>query len=56
MKNATQTAVPLTPEHLARLRRIADREKRSLAQVLADAVQEYWVRFASRSRLKAEEW
>lgn len=46
----------LTPEHLERLKRIAAKQKRTLAQVLSDAVQEYWVRFACREKLKPEEW
>lgn len=46
----------LTPELLDRMRRIASKQNRSIAQVLHDAVQEYWVRFATRERLKPEEW
>lgn len=46
----------LTPELLTRLKRIAESQKRSLGQVLCDAVQEYWIRFATRERLKQEEW
>jgi hypothetical protein len=46
----------LTPEHLERLKRVAKKQNRTLAQVLADAVQEYWVRFATRERLKPEDW
>jgi predicted transcriptional regulator len=46
----------LTPELLTRLSRIAKKQNRSLAQVLHDAVQEYWIRFATRERLKPEEW
>lgn len=46
----------LTPEHLERLKRIAAKQNRTIAQVLHDAVQEYWVRFACRERLKPGEW
>jgi hypothetical protein len=46
----------LTPELLERIKRIAKAQKRDPAQVLCDAVQEYWVRFACRERLKQEEW
>jgi hypothetical protein len=46
----------LTPELLERLKRIAAAQKRTPMQVLCDAVQEYWVRFATRNRLKQEEW
>lgn len=46
----------LTPELLTRLKRIAEAQKKSLGQVLCDAVQEYWIRFATRNRLKQEEW
>jgi len=50
------SAPGLTPEMLDRIRRIAKTQNRSLAQVLSDAVQEYWIRFATRERLKPEEW
>ena len=50
------SALGLTPELLERIRRIAAAQKRTLAQVLCDAVQEYWIRFAARERLKQEEW
>lgn len=50
------TAPGLTPELLARLQRIAKAEGKTLAQVLDDAVQEYWVRFAARKSMKGEEW
>lgn len=46
----------LTPELLERLKRVANAENRTLAEVLCDAVQEYWVRWACRKRLKQEEW
>jgi hypothetical protein len=46
----------LTPELLERIRRIATAQKRSLADVLHDAVTEYWVRYATRERLKPEQW
>jgi predicted transcriptional regulator len=46
----------LTPELLDRLKRIAAAQRKTLAQVLSDAVQEYWVRYATRNRLKPEEW
>lgn len=46
----------LTPELLERIKRIAKAQNKSLAQVLADAVHEYWVRFAARERLPADRW
>lgn len=46
----------LTPELLDRLKRMAKAQEKTLGQVLCDAVQEYWVRFATRNRLKPEEW
>lgn len=46
----------LTPELRERLERIAAAEKKTLKQVLCAAVQEYWVRFATRNKLKQEEW
>jgi predicted transcriptional regulator len=46
----------LTPELLERLNRIAKAERRTVAAVLIDAVQQYWVRFATRHKLKQEEW
>jgi hypothetical protein len=48
--------IGLTPELLDRVKRIAAAQKRSLADVLCDAVQEYWTRFAARQRLKGESW
>ena len=48
------SAPGLTPELLERLRRIAKAQNRSLAQVLCDAVQEYWVRFATRNMVRSE--
>jgi len=57
LSDATTDQQPrLTPEHLERLRRISAKERRPIAQVLSDAVQEYWVRFAGKHGLKAEEW
>lgn len=50
------SAPGLTPELLERLRRIAKAEGKTLAQVLDEAVQIHWVRFAARERLKPEEW
>ena len=46
----------LTPELLDRLKRIAESETKSLKSVLCAAVQEYWVRHATRNKLKQEEW
>lgn len=46
----------LTPELLTRLQRIAKAENRTVTSVLLDAVQEYWIRYATRKRLKQEEW
>jgi hypothetical protein len=50
------SAPGLTPEHLERLRRIAKNDKRSIEQVLWDAVNEYWLRWGSKQKLKPEEW
>lgn len=50
------SAPGLTPELLERLQRIAKAEGKTLAQVLNDAVQIHWVRFAARNKIKAEEW
>jgi predicted transcriptional regulator len=55
-KALEEEVIGLTPELLERLRRIAKATKRSVRAVLCDAVQEYWVRFACRNRLKQEEW
>ncbi len=46
----------LTPEHLERIKRIAAARKQTPEQVLADAVMEYWVRYATRERLAPKEW
>ncbi len=46
----------LTPELLERIRRIANASKKRPEQVLAEAVQEYWIRFATRNGLKPEQW
>ena len=46
----------LTPELLERIKRIAAAQKRPMANVLCDAVTEYWIRFATRNKLKQEEW
>jgi predicted transcriptional regulator len=51
-----EEAPVLTPELLSRLLRIAQASRRTASAVLCDAVQEYWVRFACRQRLKQEEW
>ena len=40
----------LTPELLDRAKRIAEAQKKTLKQVLCDAVQEYWIRYATRNR------
>jgi hypothetical protein len=56
LSDAKNEEIGLTPEHLERLRRISLKEKRPIAQVLSDAVLEYWVRFAGRNGLKPEEW
>ena len=45
----------LTPELAERVRRMAAADKRTPDQVLCDAVQEYWVRWACRKQLKPEE-
>lgn len=50
------SASDLTPELLERLNRIATAEKKTLKQVLCDAVQEYWIRYATRNRLNQGEW
>lgn len=50
------TEFGLTPEAMERIRRIAKATGRTPAQVLADAVLEYWVRYATRERLTKEEW
>lgn len=41
----------LPPELNARLLQMADAQKRSVGEVLADAVLECWIRFATRQRL-----
>lgn len=46
----------LTPELLERIRRIAKAQNKTLTQVLCDAVQEYWVRYATRERLPGDQW
>jgi len=46
----------LTPELLERVRRIAKHDGIPAANVLYNALQEYWVRWATRKRLKREEW
>lgn len=46
----------LTPELRERLARIAAAEKKLLEQVLNDAVQSYWVAFATRNRTNPGEW
>ncbi len=46
----------LTPEHDERVRRVARETGRTPEQVLADAVQEYWVRYATRLKLGADQW
>lgn len=46
----------LSPEHVERLRRIGVVEGKTPSQVLADAVGEYWVRFACRQRFTPEAW
>lgn len=52
-----QTQQPrLTPEHLERIRRIAVATGRTEEQVLADAVTEFWVRFACRGQLGPGQW
>jgi hypothetical protein len=56
LSDSTTAEIGLTTEHLERPRRISVKEKRPIAQVLNDAVQEYWVRFATRQRLNPEEW
>lgn len=48
--------IGLTPEHLERIKRIAAARKQTPEQVLADAVTEYWVRYATRERLPQKEW
>lgn len=48
--------IGLTPEHLERIKRIAQATKRTPEQVLADAVLEYWIRFACNAGLKQDEW
>lgn len=48
--------IGLTPEHLERIKRIAQATKRTPEQVLADAVLEYWIRFACNAGLKQGEW
>jgi hypothetical protein len=46
----------LPPELVERLRRIGVVEGKTLAQVLYDAAQAHWVRFASRQRFSPEDW
>ena len=46
----------LPPELVERLRRIGVVEGKVPAQVLYDAVQEYWVRFACRQGFSAGDW
>jgi hypothetical protein len=46
----------LPPELVERLRRIGVVEGKTAGQVLYDAVQSYWVRFASRQRFSSEDW
>jgi hypothetical protein len=48
--------IGLTPEHLERIKRIAAARKQTPEQVLADAVTEYWIRYATRERLPQKEW
>jgi predicted transcriptional regulator len=48
--------IALTPEHDERIRRIATATGRKPEQVLADAVTEFWVRFAARGRLSPTQW
>lgn len=50
------SAFDLTPELRKRLERIAEAEKKTLKQVLCEAVQEYWIRYATRNRLNQGEW
>ena len=51
-----QNGLGLSPELLDRLKRIAKAQARTPEQVLSDAVLEYWIRFATRNKLKQEEW
>lgn len=46
----------LTPELLERLRRMAEGDGRSVAQVLGDAVTNEWLKWGTRRRLKPGEW
>lgn len=46
----------LTPELSARMHRIAAAQNKSVAEVIGDALLEYWVRFATRARLTPREW
>ena len=46
----------LSPEHQERIERIARERKEKPEKVLADAVQEYWVRYATREKLTQKEW
>lgn len=46
----------LSPEHSARVGRIAAIEKRSVDSVLADAVSLYWTRWALERRLPPGDW
>ena len=46
----------LTPELRERLRRMALKQSKPVDTVLCDAVQDYWVRFATRNRLPPSEW
>lgn len=46
----------MTPEHQERIERIARERKQTPEQVLADAVLEYWVRYATRQALPPKEW
>ena len=48
--------IALTPEHVDRIKRMAAAQRRTPEQVLAELVLAEWVRFATRERLKPEEW
>lgn len=46
----------LSPELTERVERIAAAQSKSAAEVIGDAVLEYWVRYAARAKLKPGQW
>ena len=46
----------LSPELSARVERIAAAQKKSVPEVIEDAVTAHWVGFATRSKLAQRDW